>query len=78
MKKQYMISGKTYDFKEELKARGCKWDDVTRVWITPSLEKDSETYKAIERLAEVFNCNVTSLNLDEKGETIRGILNDNR
>ena len=35
--KTYFVLGNTYDIKEELKAQGAKWDNVSRHWHMPTI-----------------------------------------
>jgi len=58
MHRQWMIQGKTYDIKDELKANGCRWDRANRVWITKFIDDNSICLKKIASLCRAVDAEI--------------------
>jgi len=43
--KTYFVLGNTYDIKEQLKAQGAKWDNLSRHWHMPTQPEGLETFE---------------------------------
>lgn len=73
---RYNLTGPLYDIREDLKAFNCKCDPSTKewTWVTPSLEKDSVTYRRIKSLVTACDGHMTPRDLIGQPKIIQDIL----
>jgi len=71
---KYLISGNTYQIKEDLKAHGCIWNPEKKLWETPWLEKDELSFKRLQSLTLACDASMIPFKLDGKEKIIQEIL----
>jgi len=75
IKKIYVISGNTFEIKEDLKAFGCVWDANRKAWLTKYICKSTVHFQRLESVVKAAGGHVCPLYLTGQVKTIQDILN---
>jgi len=70
----YKITGNTYEIKEDLKARNCKWNTIEKCWVTPSLTTDEISYKQLTSITNAVGAYMIPVKLSGDCKKIQDIL----
>ena len=71
---KYIITGNTFDIKDDLKAYGCRWDANLKAWVTKLIEHGSRSHLALTSICKSAGVYMDKVAVTEKAKKIQTIL----